>query len=61
MPKKENELELLSKVFDCMPNETKLNIQTERLRQPLIDVSAIPAHIQSVLVFWNKKELELKE
>ncbi len=59
--KKENELELLSKVFDCMPNETKLNIPTERLKQPKIDVSAIPAHTQSVMVFWNKKELELIE
>ncbi|MCP3941073.1 MAG: hypothetical protein GY710_06275 [Desulfobacteraceae bacterium] len=57
--KKENELELLSKVFDCIPNETKLNIPTERLKQPKI--SAIPAHTQSVMVFWNKKELELIE
>ncbi len=60
MPKKEKELELLSKVFDCMPNGTKLNIPTEKVA-PKIDLNAIPAHIQSVLVFWNKKELELKE
>ncbi len=56
----ENELELLSKVFDCMPNETKLNIPTERVA-PKIDLNAIPAHVQSVMVFWNKKEIGLKE
>ncbi len=54
--KKENELDQISKLFDCIPE----NIKKERVA-PKIDMSAIPAHTKSVMVFWNKKELELKE
>ncbi len=56
MPKKENELDQISKLFDCIPE----NIKKERVA-PKIDLNAIPAHIQSVMVFWNRKEIGLEE
>ncbi len=58
--KKETELDQISKLFDCIPDDTALNVPTERIA-PKIDVSAIPAHTKSVMVFWNKKSLGLEK
>ncbi len=58
MSDKENEMDKISKLFDCIPDDTALNVPMERL--PNIKLSDIPDHVKSLMVFWNKKENGLK-